>query len=184
MTDHTFPSLPPARQRTSLTWAQVERIRSADPSLTVGQVARLHGISHGRAAAILDGFAFKVHGFTPTPRPRTPRTKLNWPQVREIRRRLAEGEKQVALAREFGVSTVAIHFIAHREHWKYDPADGDLPDTLPPRTFGMLRLDWDKVREMRRLYAVEGVSMARLAVRFEVSEPTVWHVIRGKTWKE
>jgi hypothetical protein len=39
-------------------------------------------------------------------------------QVLEIRRRLALGERQIDLARELGVTTTCINFIAKRKTWK------------------------------------------------------------------
>ena len=40
-------------------------------------------------------------------------------QVRDIRRRAAEGERQIDLAAEFGVWKTAIQKIVHRESWKH-----------------------------------------------------------------
>ena len=45
--------------------------------------------------------------------------KLSDDQVREIRRRWADGEKQVDLAREFGVQPPAISRIVHRKRRPY-----------------------------------------------------------------
>lgn len=48
--------------------------------------------------------------------------KLSWDDVREIRRRLAEGATQQSLADEFGVQQAAISKIALRKTWWPDPA--------------------------------------------------------------
>lgn len=46
------------------------------------------------------------------------RSKLTWKQVRQIRKRYANGETQPALGREFGVIQPTIGFIVRGEHWK------------------------------------------------------------------
>ena len=46
-------------------------------------------------------------------------SKLKADQVLEVRRRLAAGESQCALAREFHVHQVAIWKIHHRKTWKH-----------------------------------------------------------------
>lgn len=49
-----------------------------------------------------------------------PKSKLTAEQVAEIRERhLVGGETQTALAEEFGVSQVAVHYIVHRRSWKH-----------------------------------------------------------------
>lgn len=47
--------------------------------------------------------------------------KLDWTKVRAIRSRVARGESQHALAAEFGVSQVAIHFVVTGKTWANDP---------------------------------------------------------------
>lgn len=44
-------------------------------------------------------------------------------------------------------------------------------------------LNWDKVREIRRLYA-EGMKPAHIAKKFGVAGTRVHSIIRNKTWKE
>lgn len=50
---------------------------------------------------------------------RHPLAKLTAPDVIAIRRRVAAGESQHALAREYGVSQVAVHFVVARKTWAY-----------------------------------------------------------------
>lgn len=50
---------------------------------------------------------------------RHPLQKLNAYQAAEIRRRLDLGEKQVDLAREFGVNAATVADIKHRRNWKH-----------------------------------------------------------------
>ena len=45
--------------------------------------------------------------------------KLTEAQVREIRRRLADGMSQSALAREFGVVHQLVNHIAHGRIWRH-----------------------------------------------------------------
>lgn len=45
------------------------------------------------------------------------------------------------------------------------------------------KLTWRKVREMRRLHAL-GVRYSTLAHDFDVSESTVWNVVKCRTWQE
>ena len=49
------------------------------------------------------------------------RGKLNRDQVLEIRSRLANGERQADLAREYGVHAMNIHCIKTRQHFGYIP---------------------------------------------------------------
>lgn len=48
----------------------------------------------------------------------SPNAKLTWAQVREIRRRLAEGESGAALGREFGTTKENVWRIKTQKAWK------------------------------------------------------------------
>lgn len=50
--------------------------------------------------------------------------KLNWDSVGEIRRRHAEGEMQMTLAAEFGVSVGTMSYLIHRKTWVEDNEAG------------------------------------------------------------
>lgn len=50
------------------------------------------------------------------------KAKLTWDNVREIRRRVAAGETNTALAREFGVSQPCVCNIVNGKNWKDDAA--------------------------------------------------------------
>lgn len=53
------------------------------------------------------------------------RAILTWPQVRDIRARLASGTARARdLAAEFGVSRAAISAIKYRATWAHDPLEG------------------------------------------------------------
>jgi len=51
--------------------------------------------------------------------------KLTWETVRLIRARVAAGDSQGSLAREYGVSQVCIHFVVTRATWANDPLDAE-----------------------------------------------------------
>ncbi len=48
--------------------------------------------------------------------------KLTWAAVAEIRSRVAAGEQQTRLAREFGVSISAVWLVVHGHNWRYPPS--------------------------------------------------------------
>ena len=57
---------------------------------------------------------------------------------------------------------------------------------MPPRTetAQSRRLTWRQVRVIRRVYATGEVTMAALAMLFEVAEETIWKIVRRETWRE
>jgi hypothetical protein len=46
------------------------------------------------------------------------------------------------------------------------------------------RLTGEQASEIRRLYALEGVSLDVLAARYDVTPPTIWRIVHRKSWKE
>jgi len=58
----------------------------------------------------------KMHGRGPQGEG-NPRCILGWPKVREIRRRLASGEKGLPLSREYGVHSSTIYSIKYGKNW-------------------------------------------------------------------
>jgi transposase len=103
-----------------LNWEKVRAIRALanDPATTNKSIAKAFGVSESTIACVVQGLNWKEPGYRPT---KKPKNKLNWPQVRDIRRRYAAGETLLTLGREFGVSTVAVHYIVTGHHWKDDP---------------------------------------------------------------
>ncbi len=51
-----------------------------------------------------------------------------------------------------------------------------------PETIG--KLTWEVVREIRAEFATGNYTKAALALRYGVTDVTVGHIVRGKTWKE
>ena len=45
-------------------------------------------------------------------------------------------------------------------------------------------MTWEKVREIRRLYAAGGISQQKLANRFECSKGCIKHILNNRTWRE
>jgi hypothetical protein len=64
---------------------------------------------------------------------RRPRARLTDELVLSIRQRYSEGERQVDIARDIGVSNVTIHNIVKRQTWKHLPCDAidDLRQQAP-----------------------------------------------------
>lgn len=47
-----------------------------------------------------------------------PKAKLNWAQVREIRERVEDGEKQAIVAAAYGISRSMVSQIVNDKYWK------------------------------------------------------------------
>jgi hypothetical protein len=52
------------------------------------------------------------------------------------------------------------------------------------RRASQTKLDWDKVREIRRLIAEEGVTHKKLGERYGVCVATISHIASGRNWRE
>lgn len=55
------------------------------------------------------------------------RRKLDWPEVRVIRRLYAEGATLVSLAQAYDLTCPQIHNIVRARHWRNDPEHGPIP---------------------------------------------------------
>jgi hypothetical protein len=44
-------------------------------------------------------------------------------------------------------------------------------------------LDWEKVREIRRLAAM-GSKQVKIAERFGITRTQVWHIVHNRQWRE
>ena len=49
---------------------------------------------------------------------------------------------------------------------------------------GHSKLTWDKVREIRRLYAVGNTSSSKIAKQFGINQSHVWQIVTNKQWRE
>lgn len=103
--------------------------------------------------------------------------------VSECRLRCAAGEKQTALAREFGVSQVAMWRAVTGQTWTHVDVPAVPMETGRVRPDQKVKLNPELVREIRERHAA-GVSGRALALEFGVSAATVSHVVRRKIWKD
>jgi hypothetical protein len=125
--------------------------------------------------------------------------RLTWPDVREIRRRHADGTSAYALAKEYGVNAGTIRAIVRNETWReadrtqpertvgpeLSPtrATEPAPAPAPSGTWSTDDLTWPKVRKIRRL-AAKGVSNVEIARRFHVSETMIRMIVKGLRWRD
>jgi hypothetical protein len=103
----------------------------ADPSLTYRQLGKLFGLSGSYTSLVLRGLCRKDRDYTPAPH--RPRRKLTWDDVRAIRAAYTDGATLKALAFQYGVSNVAIHFIVTAHTWANDPELGRLTRIMKQR---------------------------------------------------
>lgn len=105
--------------------------------------------------------------------------KLDWEKVREIRQRLAAGERMKDLAEEYGVGWLAIHNIKYHVTWK--EAGEEIPI---PRRGGYLdrKLTFAQAQEIRERLK-SGESIARVAAEFGVSKGIISDIKNYVTYK-
>ncbi|MGL5064727.1 MAG: HNH endonuclease [Microcoleus sp.] len=105
--------------------------------------------------------------------------KLDWDKVREIRQRLAAGERMKDLAEEYGVGWLAIHNIKYHVTWK--EADEEIPI---PRIGGYLdrKLTFVQAQEIRERIKA-GESIAIIAAEFGVSKGVISDIKNYVTYK-
>jgi len=111
------------------------------------------------------------------------RAKLTWELVRKIRRRCQDGERQYALAAEFGVVRSVISEIIRNEIWVDSQYQNPrIGKTGPGRKRdGNARLTLAIAEEIRRRYKA-GARQVDLAAQFGVTQPCISQIVLGKTW--
>jgi hypothetical protein len=116
------------------------------------------------------------------------RAKLTWELVRKIRERYAAGERQHALAAEFGMSRGAIGSITRNETWvdaRYQiPAVRVLkpaPDKPGRKHDGNAKLTLVIAEEIRQRYKA-GARQVDLAAWYGVTQPCISQIVLDKTW--
>jgi ribosome-binding protein aMBF1 (putative translation factor) len=57
-------------------------------------------------------------------------------------------------------------------------------NSMPGETNPRAKVNWDQVREIRRRYAVGGISQQALADEFRLDQTVVSRIVRGTIWKE
>jgi DNA invertase Pin-like site-specific DNA recombinase len=106
--------------------------------------------------------------------------KLDWEKVREIRQRLAAGERMKDLAKEYGVGWGAIHNIKYHVTWK------DAGEEVPiPRMGGYLdrHLTCAQAQEVRERIK-RGESIAKIARELGVSNNVISDIKNYVTYKK
>jgi len=105
--------------------------------------------------------------------------KLNWEKVREIRQKLAAGERMKDVAQEYSVGRKTIHDIKYHVTWKVEGEEVPVP-----RMGGSLDryLTFAQAIEIReRIQA--GESLAKIAQEFGVSRNLISDIKRNITYR-
>ena len=110
---------------------------------------------------------------------RSGRSKLKEKEVREIYRRVNDGESaQKMVAKEFGISRTTANAICRGTIWKHL---GLKP--LGPLLSGHFKLTEKEVREIYQRVKGGESSQKKAAEQFNVTQETVNDICRGVTWK-
>lgn len=122
-------------------------------------------------------------------------TRLNPPLVREIKQRLAAGEKYNLIAEAYGLSWGSISSIARGKQWSDVPwPEGFKPVTRRPelliktnpaaaRGRTCNKLSFEQVLDIKRRIAA-GEMMAPIAECYGVSRVTISEINSGRTWPD
>jgi hypothetical protein len=119
---------------------------------------------------------------------RSGKAKLTWVKVRWARSRYATGRHTaVQLGRELNMSSNGIYAVLKKRTW-HDP-EYSLPPMLLER-HASLRLhppaakrSPEQVLSLRARYAAGGVTHARLAAEFGISQTHTWQIVPGLRWR-
>lgn len=110
--------------------------------------------------------------------------KLNDAQVVAIAKRYASGERTLKLAKEFGVSNVALHSILSKKAWRrVDREDVALRHPRQPGSdHPMAKLDEETVLAIRSLHAA-GKTQKEIAAIYDISRQHVGGICSRTKWK-
>jgi transposase len=105
--------------------------------------------------------------------------KLDWKKVREIRQKLAAGERMKDVAEAYGVTPATIHTIKYHLTWKQ--AGEEVPI---PRMGGYLdrKMTFDQAQDVRERIKA-GESLAKIARDFGVSKSVIYDIKNNVTYK-
>jgi ribosome-binding protein aMBF1 (putative translation factor) len=124
-----------------------------------------------------------------------PKAKLNETDIVAIQRRYAAGGvSQRQLAEEYGVDPSSVSRIVRGESWAQAVPTRPMMTREQTRAHKLenlrrgerhyaSKLSSTQVRQIRRRYDLGGVSQAKLAREYRVSQTTIGHIVRGKSWK-
>lgn len=93
---------------------------------------------------------------------------LTWAVMREIRKRVLDGESQTAVGRSVGISVQGINAIIRGRAWP-DP-------TYTPPT-ARTRLTEEDMQAIRDQWATGNVRQVELATKYRVAKNTIWNII-------
>ncbi|MEC4763818.1 hypothetical protein VT930_11955 [Mycobacterium sherrisii] len=115
--------------------------------------------------------------------------KLNENTVHEIRAAYAAGATQRDLAKQHGVSEIAILCVVHGRTWGHVPVAPEVQPALARRhelgrrgEANGTKLTNADVLAIRAKYAAGDTNHANLAREYSVSTPTISNIVRRKTW--
>ncbi len=103
-------------------------------------------------------------------------------QVAEIRRRVAEGELQIDVARDLGVSTSAVNDVVLGQTYKESFQGKPMVEHYRSLSAQKARLSVKDVQEIRRRTR-QGESQKDLATEFEVTYEDINKLVHGKIWR-
>ncbi len=105
--------------------------------------------------------------------------KLDWEKVREIRQKLAAGERMKDVAEAYGVNPATIHTIKYHLTWKEEGEEVPIP-----RMGGYLdrKLTLAQAQDVRERIKA-GESIPKIALEFEVSRSVIHDIKNNVTYK-
>lgn len=105
--------------------------------------------------------------------------KLDWEKVREIRQKLAAGERMKDVAEAYGVNPATIHTIKYHLTWKEEGEEVPIP-----RMGGYLdrKLTLAQAQDVRERIKA-GEFIAKIALEFEVSRSVIHDIKNNVTYK-
>jgi hypothetical protein len=124
---------------------------------------------------------------TGSPSEWNPAAKLTYEQAQDIRRRVAAGERQVGIAREFGVTRTQVNRIVNNITYTRPPLSYN-KDEVPPileapvkRFLGPAKLTYEQAQEVRGLLA-GGMKQADIARKFNVNKGLISKIVNNLTY--
>lgn len=112
-----------------------------------------------------------------------PMAKLTETDVLEIRRRVAAGEFERIVALDYGLDQTNVSCIVLRKTWTHVGGDEYTRTPVVGSRATNAKLTEDNVMEIKRRYALGGITQATLAKEFEVSQSQITRVISGQRWR-
>ncbi|MCW6052651.1 HNH endonuclease [Lyngbya sp. CCAP 1446/10] len=105
--------------------------------------------------------------------------KLDWEKVREIRQKLAAGDRMKDVAEAYGVNPATIHTIKYHLTWKEEGEEVPIP-----RMGGYLdrKLTFAQAQDVRERIKA-GESIAKIALEFAVSTSVIYDIKNNVTYK-